>query len=230
MLILKLRRGRVRVRDGVQAVVPLVRRRARKYGQVLDEKALSVKKDWMITGAHASGKSRWLGRLYADAGGIWKNRPAVYLRACNPLAAWSEDPRVIAWCAERGQDWRRLRAWERADALVSWIESTRAVLLLDDAHLMTGRKADVALRCVRGAGRVIVSASAEGRIPITLRLALQQREPERVHLDSDAPYDLTAVIAFIFAVAATAAGAWPVAAAVGGLHLLGRGQRAARQS
>lgn len=230
MLILKLRRGRVRVRDGVRSVVPLVRRRARKYGQVLDEKALSVKRDWMITGAHASGKSRWLGRLAGEAGAIWKNRPCVYLRAAMPLGSWGEVDAVQSWCAAQGQDWRKMRAWERHDALVAWIESTRAVLLLDDAHLLSGRKADVALRCVRGAGIVISSASAEGRVPITLRLALQQREPERIHLDSDAPYDLTAVLAFIFAVAATAAGAWPVAAAVGGLHLLGRGQRAARQS
>ncbi|WP_281505701.1 hypothetical protein [Aromatoleum buckelii] len=44
MLILKLRRGRVR-KDGARSVVPLVRTKTRKYGRVLDEKALSVKTD-----------------------------------------------------------------------------------------------------------------------------------------------------------------------------------------
>ncbi|WP_343316733.1 hypothetical protein [Aromatoleum buckelii] len=38
------------------------------------------------------------------------------------------------WCAGRGEDWRKLRAWERTDRLLAWIEDTRAVVLLDDAH------------------------------------------------------------------------------------------------
>lgn len=229
MLILKLRRGRVR-KDGARSVVPLVRTKSRKYGPVLDEKALSVKTDWLVTGANASGKSRWLGRLYGNAVGVWRDRPAIYLRAVTPLGAWGDDERVQKWCAGRGEDWRKLRAWERTDRLLAWIEDTRAVVLLDDAHLVSGRKLDVCVRAVRAAGRVVTSASAEGRIPITLRLAIQQREPERVFLDSEAPYDVTAVLAWMIAVIATAAGAWPVAAVVGGLHLLGRGARSARQS
>ena len=57
MLILKLRRSRVRS-DGVRSVVPLVRTKTRKYGPVLDEKALSVKTDWLVSGANSSGKTR----------------------------------------------------------------------------------------------------------------------------------------------------------------------------
>lgn len=229
MLILKLRQGRVR-NDGVRSVVPLIRTRSRKYGPVLDERALSVKRDWLLTGANASGKSRWLGRLYGDAGGIWKQRPAIYLRAVSPLSAWSEDERIRQWCEKRGESWSKLRVWERGERLVSWIEAHRAILILDDAHIMNGRKSDIALRCVRVASRVVTSASAEGRIPITLRLALQSRNPEHVHLDSDAPYDVTTVLAWLIAVLATATGAWPVAAAIGGLHMLGRGARSARQT
>lgn len=229
MLILKLKRGRVR-NDGVQSKVPLIRTRTRKYGPVLDEKALSVKRDWLVTGANASGKSRWLGRIYADAPGIWKDRPAIYLRAVSPLSAWGEDERIQTWCEKKGESWPKLRVWERNERLISWIEAQRAIVLLDDAHLMSGRKGDVALRCVRVANVVVTSASNEGRIPITLRIALQSREPERVHLDSDAPYDVTSVLAWMIAVIAAAAGAWPVAAAVGGLHLLGRGARSAKQS
>ena len=230
MLYLKLRKGRTRKCDHRRSVVPIVRRKTRKYGQVLDERALPVKKDWLVTGANAAGKSRWLGRLYGEAPGIWKNRPTIYLRAVTPLSAWGEDERIKAWCEKAGQAWSKLRVWERVEKLVAWIEAHRAVVLLDDAHLMAGRKADVALRCVRAAGLVVTSASAEGRIPITLRMAIQQRDPDRVYLDSEAPYDITAVLAWMIAVIATAAGAWPVAAVVGGLHLLGRGARSARQS
>ena len=88
MLYLKLRKGRTRKGDNRRSVVPIVRRKTRKYGQVLDERALSVKRDWLVTGANAAGKSRWLGRLYGEAPGIWKNRPTIYLRAVAPLSAW----------------------------------------------------------------------------------------------------------------------------------------------
>lgn len=230
MLYLKLRKGRIRKGDSKRSVVPIVRSKARKYGPVLDERALSVRRDWLVTGANAAGKSRWLGRLYGEAPRIWKARPAIYLRAVAPLSAWGEDERIKAWCEDAGCTWSKLRIWERVEKLVAWIEEHRAVVLLDDAHLMNGRKGDVALRCVRVAGLVVTSASAEGRIPITLRLALQSREPDRVHLDSDAPYDITPVLAWILVVMAAAAGAWPLAAAIGGMTMLGRGARAARQT
>ncbi len=230
MIMLQLRKGRQRVGDGQRSVVPLVRRRGRKYGPILAEKALSVRRDLLVCGANQSGKSRWLGRLYGESAGVWKGRPALYLRSVNPLLAWVEDDRVVAWYEKGGLEWRRLRVWERSEQLIAWAEETHPVLLLDDAQLLTGRKADIALRLVRAAGRVVTSCTAEGRIPISIRLALQQREPERVYLNSEAPFDVTVFLAWLFAVIALGAGAWQVAAAFGGLNLLTRGGRSAKQS
>lgn len=229
MLTLKLRRGRVR-NDGVHSVVPLVRTKTRKYGPVLDEKALSVKTDWLVSGANSSGKTRWITRVHTQAPGIWRKHPAIMLRARMPLSAWAEDERVKSYVEGKGERWEKLRTWERTERLILWIEQTRTVVLIDDAQVLTGRKADIMEQAVRGAGRVDTTTRTEGRIPITLRMALQSREPEHIHLDSDAPYDMTTVIAWMVAVLATAAGAWPVAAVVGGLHLLGRGARSAKQS
>ena len=156
--------------------------------------------------------------------------PALCLSGRVTLRAWAEDERIKAYVEEKGERWNKLRTWERTDRLIAWVEKNRAAVLIDDAHLLTGRKADIMVQVVRGAGRVVTTTTTEGRIPITLRIALQSREPEHIHLDSDAPYDMTTVIAWMVAVLATAAGAWPVAAVVGGLHLLGRGARSAKQS
>ena len=108
MLILKLRRSRVR-NDGVRSVVPLVRTKTRKYGPVLDEKALSVKTDWLVSGANSSGKTRWITRVHTEAPGIWRQHPAIMLRAHMPLSAWAEDERVKAFVAEKGEHWGKLR-------------------------------------------------------------------------------------------------------------------------
>lgn len=229
MKMLLLRKGRTR-NDGSRAVVPIVRERGRKYGPILDEQALSTRRDVLILGPNAAGKSRWLSRYHGKAGEVWPKRPAILLRAVNPLLSWCEHPALVAWAEQQGQTWAKLRAWERADALVSWVESTGAVVLIDDAQLLTGRKADIALRCLRAARIAIVSATEEGRIPVSLRLAIQVREPQRVALKSDAPYDMTVILVWLLTVVSLGAGAWQLAAVLGGLNLLGRGRRAARQS
>jgi len=55
MKMLILRRGRHF--DQLRACVPIVRTKTRKYGQVLDEHWLPTKRDWMILGANAAGKT-----------------------------------------------------------------------------------------------------------------------------------------------------------------------------
>lgn len=229
MKMLMLRKGRTR-NDGTRAVVPIVRERGRKYGPILDERALSTRRDVLILGPNSAGKTRWLLRYHGKASEVWPKRPAVLLRAVNPLLSWCEQPELQAWSAQQGKPWAKLRAWERADALVSWIESTGAVVLIDDAQLLTGRKADIALQCLRAARIAVISATEEGRIPVSLRLAIQTREPQRVALQSDAPYDMTVMVVWLLTILSLGAGAWQLAAVLGGLNLLGKGRRAARQS
>lgn len=229
MKMLLLRKGRTR-NNGTRALVPIVRERGRKYGPILNETALSTRRDVLILGPNSAGKTRWLTRYHGQAGEVWPNKPAILLRSVNPLLAWCEHPALQAWTEQQGQTWAKLRAWERADALVTWIERAGAVVLIDDAQLLTGRKADIALRCLRAARVAIISATEEGRIPVSLRLAIQAREPQRVALQSDAPYDMTVIVVWLLTVVSLGAGAWQLAAVLGGLNLLGRGRRAARQS
>lgn len=230
MKFLRLKRHRTR-RDGIRSVLPVVVEKARKFGRTLREEKISVRRDVLITGAHHSGKTRWLARLQAEAPGVWRGREVILIRCVNPLAAWVDDPRLI----EHGEKassrpWTQLRAWERLDALAAWVKEVRAVVLFDDAQLLTGRKLDVALRILAGARWVVVTASDEARLPISFRLALQRRRPQRINLKSEAPYDATALVVWLLSLAALGAGAWQLAAAIAGLNLLGRGRRAARQT
>lgn len=229
MKMLILRSGRTF--DQVRACVPLVRTKTRKYGAVLDEHWLSTKRDWMILGANAAGKTRWLQRLHSQAPRIWRDRPAVLLRAVDPIGAWTADPRIRAYMeATSGQPWSKAKCWERAEWLIRWVQQQRAVLLLDDAHHLSGRKLDIAQRLALVAGRVVAGASQENRIPINLRMTLHDRHPIVEALKSEAAYDATAVFLWLLILAAMGAGAWQLAAILGGMKFLGRGSRAARQT
>lgn len=104
------------------------------------------------------------------------------------------------------------------------------MLLRDDAHHLSGRKLDIAQRLALVAGRMVSGASQESRIPINLRMTLLQRDPVIEALKSDAAYDATAVFLWLLILAAMGAGAWQLAAILGGMKFLGRGSRAARQT
>lgn len=230
MKYLRLKRHRVRA-DGIRSVLPVVVEKTRRFGPVQHEEKISVKRSVLITGAHQSGKTRWLARMYAEASGIWRGRPALLLRCVHPLAQWIEHEPVRAYAEERyGRPWARIRSWERIDAAVEWIEKNRPVLLIDDAHLVSGRKLDVALRMVRAAPIAVVTASDEQRIAVSLRLEIAARNPQRIHLRSEAAYDITPFVIWTLTLAALAAGAWELSALGAGLSMLGRGRRAAKQT
>jgi hypothetical protein len=56
------------------------------------------------------------------------------------------------------------------------------VLLLDDAHKLTGRKLDVVLQLCRECSRLVIGTWSEQSLPMSLRMLLDRRDPQRIHL------------------------------------------------
>lgn len=218
-----------RLASGEQRRVPIVRERSRKYGPILHERCLSVRQDILVSGPNASGKTRWLAKLDEKAGEVWAGREKLFLRAMEPLQRWYEDPRVIAHAEARGAAWSKLRGFERVEALMTWVRETKPVLLLDDAHKLAGRKLDIAIQLCRDASRLVVGTFAEQATPMSLRMLIETRDPQKVLLKSDAAYDVTSVMLWLFILIALMAGWWQLAAVLGGMKVLAGGRRAARQ-
>ena len=230
MLILKPRSKEGRKKAGK---LPVLRVRGRKYGPILHEQVMRRTQDIAVYGPHGCGKSRWVMRLADAAGDVWPGRESVCIRAIDPLANWTEAEAVGAWHdskPDRRQDWAKVRQSERVELMVTWAREVGPVLLIDDVHRLTGRKADIAGRMIECARIVVYSASDEARIPMSLRLMLGKRRPQVVALSSAAAYDYTGALTWLLCIVAAAMGAWPVAAAIGGLKLAARGNRAAKQS
>lgn len=221
--------------------LPVHRVRGRKYGPILHEQTIKARKDIAVYGPHSSGKSTWINKLYAGAAEVWLSQPAALVRGLEPIGQWAEQPAVEAWhdAAQAakaaaggvaGKPWAKLKAHERLEAFVSWAADQKAVLLLDDAHKLAARKADVACRLVMAAAIVVHTASEETRISQSLRMALARRDPQVIRLSSSAAYDFTGALTWALCILAAAMGAWPIAAAIGGLKMLGRGGRAAKDT
>lgn len=209
--------------------VPIVRDRFRKFGQITNEDVLSIKKDILITGPNASGKTRWLRKLYENGQAIWRI-DRFLIRSVDPLASWVEDKRIQEHVEMHCGNWMKTKGHERVEEMIDWVKTRRVVLLVDDAHKLTGRKLDIVIRLAREAAVLCVSASSEQNIPITLRMLIDSRAPQKVLLQSDAAYDMTGLVLWLFILAAISVGWWQLAAVVGGAKVLAGGRRAAKQT
>ena len=254
MQYLNIRKGKAQVRaDGTAYAVPLFVQKTRKYGKVIDQTAVTRKKPILVTGAHDSGKTRWLTRMYEDAAAIWgakiKSEP-LWLSSTRPLAAWCDAPCVINWwekCRREEEDaqakdnqksdnkkkdarvpWSKLKQWERSEVLPDYCRDTNAVLFIDDAHKLAGRKLEIARLCVMAAKIHVIAASEEQRIPPNLRAVLMRRDPQIFRLDSEVAYDATSLLMWAFIALSMGAGFWEVSVVLGGLKALGTGRRSSR--
>lgn len=238
-LTIKNRATRPRA-DGSKFAEAFFVKKPRKYAEASEIETVSKKKCLLVTGAHDSGKSRWIHRLFDASADIWgskaKTNPPVILEALQPLIAWTEQDGLIAWWdmrAEASEDdkkkyWKTLKPHQRADALVEYVAKTGALVFCDDCHRLTGRKLQVARSCLMAAKIFIISASEEQRIAPNLRQVVLRRDPQIFRLGSEVSYDATNVFMWIFLFSCLAGGWWEAAAVLGGLKALGSGRRATR--
>jgi hypothetical protein len=253
LLFLRIKKGKKRQRaDGSAWAEATVIERSRKFGPVLHEDWISVKHPLLITGPHDAGKTRWLERLRENALAIWGTKAKadpLWLAATRPLSAWSDLPHLAQWWGQRPHEaqpppglplrkgevlpplpWHKLKAWERVDALPLYCEETGAVLFIDDAHKLEGRKLDVARRCLLVSRLWVMSAADEGRIPPSLRAVTLNRDPRIFRLGSEVAYDVTPIAMWFLIVLAVGLGMYEIAGVLGGLKLMGSGRLAARQT
>ncbi len=209
----------------------------RKYGDKLSEQTISVKKPILVTGAHDSGKTRFIKRLYDDERAIYGAKikyPAVWLGALRPLSSWTDMEVLTAWfesgCKTNPKNllWSSLKAYEKAERLADYVAQTKAVVFLDDAHKLTGRKLQIARECIMAANIYVMSASDEQRIPPNLRGLVLKRDPQVFRLNSDVSYDMTAPLMYMAMLFFVVIGFYEVSVVLGGLKYLASGSRATR--
>lgn len=243
MQFLKIKRRQRKRADGSTYAEAAFVTKRRKYGDTLSEETISIKRPVLVTGAHDSGKSRWVKRLHGAAPDIWgsKSKAApLLLDALSPLSAWCDSAAVGQWWdglrtvelahspATAREPWKTLKQYARADALPDYCKATGAVLFIDDAHKLAGRKLQIARQCVLSSRLFVVAASEEQRLAPNLRAAVLHRDPQIFRLDSEVAYDATPLLMWFFIVVCLAAGWWEAGAVLGGLKLLGTGRRSAR--
>lgn len=231
------------LKDGRETARAFLCEKDRKLAECTSVRHISSKRHVLITGAHHSGKSYVLNRLHADAARLWSSRTAtpLYLSASASVQSWTHGSHLARWWREResgleeGEEkpqWSKLSPHEKQLALPLYLRETKAVLFLDDAHLLTNgsNKGKLAQKCIRAAGVWVMAAADEGRLFPGLREDVRKQKPQFIRLDSDVAYDATPIVIWLMVAIAISIGSWELAMALGGLRMLASGKRATRQA
>ena len=210
----------------------------RKFGEVIEEQHISIRRNILIAGQHGSGKTRWIERLRDNAGRIWASRTAkpLFLQAVMSVSDWTTGKHLETWwpdyCTRTGGDdrhWKKLSAGERQRALPLYLSDTGAVLFIDDSHKLTGKKLDIAKRCVMDAKVWVITAADEVRIAPSLRHEVLKAGPQIFRLSTQVAYDSTKMLVWLGILVAGFVGSPELAAILAGLNMLATGRKATRQ-
>lgn len=163
---------------------------------------------------------------------VWQYPDAVFICGSAPLSKWTDHAGIEKWHDQQNADavkYAKIPAWKRCEIIAKYLRATRAVLFVDDAHKLTGRKLMIAKQCIDRAYRVVIATSDENRISPSIRKQFLETHPQIIRLTSDVAYDATHVLIWLFVALAMLAGSPELAALIGVFELMKGGRRASKQ-
>lgn len=182
----------LRIRNGKP--YPYLREKSGKYGVEISDKSLSIKRPILISGEAGAGKTRELDKISEKAEEIWsrKGTPAKALRvdAIMPISMWLGKM--------------------QQDQLIEWAED--AIIMIDNAHKLTGRKLNVALLLMEKSKNFILTTTNIQSLPTSLRLFVMRKNPHHIDLKTSASFDYTYVLILLGMLTAAITVGWEVAA------------------
>jgi hypothetical protein len=161
----------------------------------------------------------------------WTYPPAVFICGNAPLSKWVDHAGMEKWWNENNENepFKKIPAWKRCEVIAKYLRATRAVLFVDDAHKLTGRKLKIAQECIDRAFRVVIACTDENRLSPSIRKRFLETKPQIIRLNSEVAYDATHVLAWLFVLIAMLAGSPEIAAAIGLFEVMKGGRRASKQ-
>jgi hypothetical protein len=204
--------------------------RRRAYSNLAHENHYIRKtQDIWLLGPAQCGKSHAIRQLIEKADVLWRQTPTLNCHATDPISRWTSQPALTQYLEGKGVTAKKLGAEDRIDALLDWAEQCRMVLIIDDAHALSGRKLELIVKLAQKARRVVMGAISEQALHPSLRTCLQRRAPQVLTFRSETPYDATVTLVCILLLMALAAGWYELAAALTTARALGHGPLASRQ-
>ena len=183
-----------------------IREKAHPFAPVKSEEYVRRGGIIEIFGVQASGKTRMIERIREASKELWRF-PLVYVKATDSLAdIYSRNVGAPAKSSKAGEQFFEdddvSQIGDKWDILYE--KATKAVVIIDDADKMSGKKLEICKELCRRSKRIVYSSQSETSINRTLYTTIQRRKMKKhtIQLTSTASYDasnwfLMALIAFL---------------------------------
>jgi hypothetical protein len=223
-----IKRGSAQQANRGQRWINLRRQRAYRSLPYEDHYIQKTRDIWLL-GPPQCGKSKAIGQLIDKSAELWRHWPIMHCRATDPITRWTMQPALTQHLQGQGMAIKAMGGEERIDAMLDWARQCPMVLIIDDAHALSGRKLELIVQLAQEARLVVMGAISEQALHPSLRTCLQRRAPQVLTFSSETPYDATVTLVCILLLMALAAGWYELAAALTTARALGHGPLASRQ-
>ncbi len=161
----------------------------------------------------------------------WVFPEPVMLNGITPLSKWTEHEGVKEWYESKHSEneYKKVPAWKRVELIPEYLKDTRAILFIDDAHKLTGRKLQVTKDCLHSSFRAVIAASDENKLSPSIRKLFLDSKPQFIRLNTDVAYDATHVLVWMFIITLMGLGLTEMAAVLGLLQTMKGGRRGSKQ-
>ncbi|MEY3280246.1 MAG: hypothetical protein RL674_231, partial [Pseudomonadota bacterium] len=116
----------------------------------------------------------------------WKYPQAVFLCGISPMSKWVDHEGIETWWNENNpaSPYQKIPAWKKTELIALYLRDTRAVLFIDNAHRLTGRKLVIAKECIANAYRAVIACSDENRLSPSIRRPFLETKPQIIRLNT----------------------------------------------
>ncbi len=189
-----------------------IREKAHPFAPVKSEEYVRRGGIIEIFGVQASGKTRMIERIREASRELWRF-PLVYIKATDSLSdIYSRNVGAPAKSSKAGEQFSMDDEYQIGDNEyqigdkwdILYEKATKAVVIIDDADKMSGKKLEICKELCRRAKRIVYSSQSDTSINQTLYKTIQMRKMKKhtIRLSSTASYDasnwfLMALIAFL---------------------------------
>ena len=193
---------RIKSRKDTSKKLIIFRERPKKYSKKVKETYISKKKNIIITGMHASGKTKELKKIFKNKESIFKQEKFVWISATDSLTDWFNQnlkKKDTVEFLESLSEEEKIEVEEnikkqhiRIQNLIN--KTSKAVLFIDDIDRLQGKKKEVVKDLIKVSSLVICTAKSIQDIDKTIMAILHRKTYQEVSLSSEQSYDATNIL------------------------------------
>ncbi len=198
------------------------REKANSHAKPTIERYIKKNQSIVITGQANSGKTRQLMKFVDNAKLLWPRKKVIFFVATSPISAWVDNKLFADFALEQKKIYKGMKQYEKITLMRKFCEQKRPIIIIDNAHKLTGRKLEIIKPCLFKNQRIFTT-SAVNRLHPSIRDVLIYKV-EVFNFGTKTAFDATNVVIALFIVLLLVSGMTELAMMTAILGMIAKGR------